>query len=96
VIAGGVVGGVILLALIVLGIWFFRFRRRNDRTVTPAQICEAAGPNFRDAHVREQDLNEMPGQLAGNPGYSEMAVPEVLPAKEGNLKPARISPAELA
>jgi hypothetical protein len=89
-IAGGVVGGVIGLTLVVLAIWFFGFRRRKDRAITSAKTSNSAGPV---ATAPDQEVNEIPGPMAGNFGYSEMAAPEVSP---GNFRSTRMSPTELA
>lgn len=94
-IAGGVVGGVAILTLIALAIWFFGFRRRNNRAITLAETSYIASPAEKDGTPRNPELNEIPGQMAGNFGLSEVAATELSLAKERNFKPAIIPPAEL-
>ena len=94
-IAGGVVGGVAILTLIALAIWFFGFRRRNNRVITPAETFYTEGPAEKDGTPRNPELNEIPGQMAGNFGLSEVAATEASLAKESDFKPATIPPAEL-
>jgi hypothetical protein len=99
-IAGGVVGGAIVLALLAITVWFCAFRKRKERAVMPREVFDAdpTGPIEKDGKIHKQELNEVPGPMAGNIGYSEMAVPEVSSsAKDNNFKSARMSPvAELA
>lgn len=94
-IAGGVVAGVVGLALIILAIWFFGCRKKKDRAFIPTQTSDAAGPVTKETPGRDPETNELPGPMAGNFGYGEMAAPDEPPAKDINFKSARMSPTEL-
>lgn len=95
-IAGGVVGGVVVLTLIALAIWFFGFKRQKNRAVAPTETYYATGPAEKDGTPRDPERYEIPGQMAGNFGRSEVAATDISPGKQSNFKSTAIRPAELA
>ena len=94
-IAGGVVGGVVVLTLIALAIWFFGFKRQKNRATAPTEPYCATGPAEKDGTPRNPKRYEIPGQMAGNFGRSEVAGTDISPGKQSNFKPT-VRPAELA